>query len=55
MQAARASAFLDGAPAVHPDHVQAVFPAVMRHRVLADDGQDARLLIATAIERTPVP
>ena len=35
MQAARAHAFLEGTPAVHPDHVQAVFSAVMRHRVIA--------------------
>jgi MoxR-like ATPase len=55
LQAARAHAFLEQAAAVHPDHVQAVFPAVMRHRVIPDDGGDPSLWIATALERTPVP
>jgi MoxR-like ATPase len=55
LQAARAHAFLEQAAAVHPDHVQAVFPAVMRHRVIPDDGGDPALWIATALERTPVP
>jgi MoxR-like ATPase len=55
MQAARASAFLEGTQAVYPDHVQAVFPAVMRHRVLSDDGGDVSLWIGEAVERTPVP
>ncbi len=55
MQAARAHAFLEGKAAVHPDHVQAVFPSVMRHRVIPDDGGDAALMIEAALERTPVP
>lgn len=55
MQAARAHAFLEGTPAVYPDHVQAVFPAVMRHRVVADDSADSALWIAEALKRTPVP
>jgi MoxR-like ATPase len=55
LQAARAHAFLEQAAGVHPDHVQAVFPAVMRHRVIPDDGGDPSLWIATALERTPVP
>ncbi len=55
MQAARAHAFLEGTPAVHPDHVQAVFSAVMRHRVNTDDGGDPALWISEAVERTPVP
>jgi MoxR-like ATPase len=54
LQAARAHAFLEEAAAVHPDHVQAVFPAVMRHRVIPDDGGDASLWIHTALERTAV-
>ncbi|MGD7652213.1 MAG: AAA family ATPase [Verrucomicrobiales bacterium] len=54
MQAARANAFLDEAAAVYPDHVQAVFAAVMRHRVIAEDGGDAALWIAEVLERTPV-
>ena len=54
LQAARAHAFLEEAAAVHPDHVQAVFPAVMRHRVVPDDGGDALPWIHAALERTPV-
>ena len=55
MQAARAAAFLDGAPALYPDHVQALFPAVLRHRLSPDDGSDPAALIAAALESTPVP
>ena len=55
MQAARAHAFLEGTPAVHPDYVQAVFPAVMRHRVITENGGDATLWIGEALARTPVP
>ncbi len=54
LQAARAEAFLDEAAAVHPDHVQAVFPAVMRHRVVPDDGGDPAPWIGHALERTTV-
>lgn len=55
MQAARAAAFLDGAPALYPDHVQSLFPAVLRHRLSPDDGSDPAALIAAALESTPVP
>lgn len=55
MQAARARAFLEQAAAVHPDHVQALFPFVLRHRLVTDDGSDPRVLIDTALENTPVP
>ena len=57
LQAARASAHLDGAPAVYPDHVQTVFPAVMRHRVLPDHSApgDADAWIAEATAKTQVP
>lgn len=55
MQAARAAAFLDGAPAVYPDHVQSLFPAVLRHRLSPDDGSEPAALIAAALENTPVP
>jgi MoxR-like ATPase len=54
LQAARATAFLEGAAAVHPDHVQEVFPAVMRHRAGIDGGDDPAIRIATALEQTPV-
>ncbi len=55
MQAARASAFLESAPAVYPDHVQSLFPAVLRHRLSPDDGSEPAALIAAALENTPVP
>ena len=55
LQAARAHAFLGEAAAVHPDHVQAVFPAVMRHRVNAEDGDDPGPWIEAVLEKTPVP
>lgn len=54
VQAARARAFLDGAPAVYPDHVQMVFGAVMRHRVLPNDGAEPVQLVRAALEQTPV-
>lgn len=54
LQAARAHAFLEGAAAVHPDHVQAVFPAVMRHRLLPEDGADPGVLVRGALEQTVV-
>ena len=55
--AARAHACLGGDPAVYPDHVQAVFPAVMRHRILTDAAtpDDARTWIGEALTHTPVP
>ena len=55
--AARAHALLDAAPAVYPDHIQAVFAPVMRHRVLTDatTPDDAREWIADSLARTPVP
>ena len=55
MQAAKAKAFLEGQKEVHPDHVQALFTAVMRHRMQLEDGSDPRLLIDAALEQTSVP
>lgn len=55
LRAARANAFLESATAVYPDHVQAVFPAVMRHRILSDQDLDPIELIETALGRTQVP
>ena len=55
MQAARAVAFLEEAPAVHPDHIQTIFPAVLRHRLITADGSDSLPLIRTALESTEVP
>ncbi len=55
MRAARAWAFLDQTPAVYPEHVRAVLPAVMRHRLGADDASTAQLWIQAALKSTPVP
>ena len=53
--AARAYALLDGQKVVHPDHVQAVFPHVLRHRLLSDDSLDPEPLLSAALAQTPVP
>ncbi|MGB1128915.1 MAG: AAA family ATPase [Haloferula sp.] len=55
MQAARAAAFLEEAAAVHPDHVQSIFPAVLRHRLITADGSDPLPLIRAALDSTEVP
>jgi MoxR-like ATPase len=55
LRAARANAFLESAPAVYPDHVQAVFAAVMRHRILSEQDFDPLELIGMALGKTPVP
>jgi MoxR-like ATPase len=55
LRAARANAFLESAPAVYPDHVQAIFPAVMRHRILSDQGLDPLEMIEIALARTEIP
>jgi len=54
MRAAQASAFLDGQPAVHPDHVQAIFPHVLRHRLLPDDGTSPEPILEMALKEVPV-
>jgi len=54
LQAARAHAFIEGDPAVYPDHVQAVFPAVMRHRLMPEDGSAPLDWIQLALEKTAV-
>lgn len=54
LRAARANAFLESTPAVYPDHVQAVFPAVMRHRILSEQDFDPLELIAMALAKTAV-
>lgn len=55
LKAAQARAFLDGQEAVHPDHVQSIFPHVMRHRLLLDDGSSPELLLESVLRETPVP
>ncbi len=54
LRAARANAFLESAPAVYPDHVQAVFPAVMRHRILSEQDFDPLEMIGMALAKTQV-
>ncbi len=54
-RASQASAFLDGQTAVHPDHVQNIFPHVLRHRLLTEDTPDPDHLLQAALEQTPVP
>jgi len=54
LRAARANAFLEAAPAVYPDHVQAIFAATMRHRILSDQDHDPMELIDNALSKTQV-
>lgn len=54
-RASQAAAILDEQNAVHPDHVQKVFPHVLRHRLLAEDTPEPDHLLAAALEQTPVP
>lgn len=54
-RASQAAALLDGRSEVHPDHVQNIFPFVLRHRLLAEETPDADSLLANALEQTPVP
>jgi MoxR-like ATPase len=54
-KAAQASAILDQQEAVHPDHVQKIFPHVLRHRILIEDAPDPEHLLRAALEQTPVP
>ncbi len=55
LRAARANAFLESAPAVYPDHVQAIFSAVMRHRILSDQDLDPVELTSMALSKTEIP
>ncbi len=57
LQAARARAFLEEDPAVYPDHIHAVFPAVMRHRILSDSStpEDAETWIRETLMKIAVP
>ena len=54
-RASQAAALLDGQSAVHPDHVQEIFPHVLRHRLISEATPDADHLLASALEQTPVP
>ncbi len=56
LAAARAWAFTDGRPMVLPEDVQAVLPAVARHRLRRVDGEPADAEdIATLIRTIPLP
>jgi MoxR-like ATPase len=55
LKAAKATAFLESAPAVYPDHIQTVFSATMRHRILSDQDFDPLELTEAALQQTPVP
>lgn len=54
-KASQAAALLDNQTAVLPDHVQNIFPHVLRHRLLSEDTPDADHLLSSALEQTPVP
>jgi MoxR-like ATPase len=53
MRAARAWALIHGRNAVIPEHIQAVLPAVVEHRVRQNDG--AASTAARLIEAVPIP
>ena len=54
-RASQAVALLDNQTSVLPDHVQKIFPHVLRHRLLSEDTPDPNHLLSSALEQTPVP
>jgi len=54
LHAAQAYAHLSESEYVLPDHVQFVFPHVMRHRLICDDGSDPEHIIEQALQQTVV-
>jgi len=54
MHAAQAYALITHSDYVLPDHVQHVFPHVMRHRVISDDGSETDEIIQQALQQTTV-
>ncbi|MGC6427157.1 MAG: AAA family ATPase [Akkermansiaceae bacterium] len=54
-RAAQGAALLDDQDAILPDHVQSIFPHVLRHRLLAEDAPEPDQLLLSALEQTPVP
>ncbi len=54
-RAAQATALLDGKESVYPDHVQQIFPHVLRHRLLSEEMPDVDHLLQSALTQTPVP
>jgi MoxR-like ATPase len=53
LRAARAWALIEGRDAVTPEHVQAVLPAILEHRVKQRDGGPAA--VARLLETVPIP
>jgi MoxR-like ATPase len=54
-QAAKAQSWLAGATAVHPEHIQSVFTAVMRHRLLGLHPTEEDTLLRECLNATRVP
>ncbi len=54
LNAAQAYAHIQKSEYVLPDHVQFVFPHVMRHRIICDDGSDPEYIIEQALQQTVV-
>ncbi len=54
LHAAQAYAHIQKSEYVLPDHVQFVFPHVMRHRIICDDGSDPEHIIEQALQQTVV-
>jgi MoxR-like ATPase len=54
LRASQACALLAGESAVLPDHVQEMFPHVMRHRLVCEDGGDPESAIERALDQTNV-
>lgn len=54
LHAAQAYALITHSDHVLPDHVQYVFPHVMRHRIISDEGSDAEEIIQQALQQTTV-
>jgi MoxR-like ATPase len=60
MRCARVEAALDGSPFVTPDHVKALAPAVLAHRLIVApeatlEGVDADAVVAAILAAVPVP
>lgn len=54
LRSSQARALIAGETAVLPDHVQAMFPHVMRRRVVCEDGSDPESAIEQALRETQV-
>ncbi len=55
LQASQGYAMLEQENAVLPDHVQAILPHVMRHRLLCEDGSDPEDIIQRTLRDIEVP